>query len=104
VTYAEKVAQQKQKLSKVLGRSAADEVEVAALAALEAGGKVTGVRFMGEASMDTDNRWEIDNPLAWDLQITPDDDGSGVTQFWYASLTHVMSETEIRSLFLPMLN
>ena len=101
MTYAEQVAQQKQKLSKVLGRSAAG-VQCKCGEYHFMGGKVTDVRFLGDVSTERGVVWDALNPLSWDLQITPEDDGKGNAQSWHAGLTHVMSDSEIRSLFLVL--
>jgi hypothetical protein len=99
VTKEARIVRQKEKLARVLGRSAGG-VQCNCGQYHFVGGKVTAVRFMGEASMDLAIKtWDPLDPLLWDLQITPEDDGSGNTQVWYAGLSHVMSESEIRSLF-----
>lgn len=100
MTHEARVTSQKEKLAKVLGRSASG-VQCKCGQYHFVGGKVTAVRFMGEASLDPSllKTWEVLNPLSWDLQITPEDDDSGEAQVWYAGLSHVMSESEIRSLF-----
>jgi hypothetical protein len=101
MTHAALVVQQKHKLSKILGRSAAG-VQCKCGEYHFMGGKVTAIRFLGDTSTESGIIWDALNPLSWDLQITPEDDGGGSAQSWFVGLTHVMSDSEIRSLFLVL--
>ncbi len=102
MTHDAKIDQQRQKLSqKVVGKMAPG-VKCNCGQYHFVGGKITGLRFLGEsgfASSIDPSFWNPLDPMAWEVEITPEQDGSKDRQVWHAGLSHVMSDFEIISLF-----